>query len=122
MRLYLCPRAKLPSQSVCNRLEALIYYPSELILAEAALVTLQNDYYQKAAITVLNNTISTGGIVNAVLVKDFMETPFPRSLDVLWCNKSKYNHQGEKLDSCNQNVYDDVGRKLEIGYILSKYS
>ncbi|CAJ0642427.1 12363_t:CDS:1, partial [Entrophospora sp. SA101] len=57
--------AKLPSQSVCNRLEALIYYPSELILAEAALVTLQNDYYQKAAITVLNNTISTGGIVNA---------------------------------------------------------
>ncbi|CAJ0908086.1 2647_t:CDS:2 [Entrophospora sp. SA101] len=94
MRLYLCPRAKLPSQSVCNRLEALIYYPSELILAEAALVTLQNDYYQKAAITVLNNTISTGGIVNA----------------------------GEKLDSCNQNVYDDVGRKLEIGYILSKYS
>ncbi|CAH1766825.1 2200_t:CDS:2 [Entrophospora sp. SA101] len=64
-RLYLCPRAKLPSQSVCNRLEALIYYPSELILAEAALVTLQNDYYQKAAITVLNNTISTGGIVNA---------------------------------------------------------
>ncbi|CAI2184878.1 8137_t:CDS:2, partial [Funneliformis geosporum] len=74
--LYICPRAKLPSQLACNHMatityanengtEVLIYYPSEPILAEAVLVTLQNDYYRKAAITVLNNTISMGGIVNS---------------------------------------------------------
>ncbi|CAH1760439.1 6338_t:CDS:2 [Entrophospora sp. SA101] len=40
-----------------NRTQVLIYYPSEPILAEAVLVTLQNDYYRKATITVLNNTI-----------------------------------------------------------------
>ncbi|CAJ0634439.1 7066_t:CDS:2 [Entrophospora sp. SA101] len=219
LSLYLCPRAKLPSQLTCNhmatityvnenRTEVLIYYPSEPILAEAALVTLQNDYYRKAAITVLNNTISIDGIVNSgdqgelgmriillttwmhcikkrgsilffscrTPVKDFMEALFPRfgkikdhhdtwkdyeigfthfiqitykpdldTFEKVWMHYDainlKYNHQGGDIllvikhknkneFGCiviqvknwavvNQNIYDDVGRKLEINYILS---